>query len=402
MRVFISYRRQGDQGTVGRLADRLGALHGDDNVFRDADTLRAGQNFSDVILKSLEAAQVVIAIIDHRWIGRRWIWWSRIRDPADWVRRELEHALHKGIPILPVLVNGAPLPGRRGLPSSLHGLLSVQAARLRSDSWAADMKEVLKAIDDSTQRTPSALTWPTLDAEELRSRQRRDRATTALITAGLSTAVVAMTSVLWIRNSPPAQALPPAEVDLKKPESWTLPPESVARSKVAHGALRAALVELQSSTREANGNIDGFNVAKFTARFASSGMSGNLPWSSAFVTWCYLDAVQRRANDGRAKLPFADSPSVAEVFRSMSDKRWTLQPFDASAARPGDIVFFKLQNRIGHAELVYAVKDGQVCSIGGNVKNRVTGQCRQFGTDGSAVYALGFVPADLIDVSSGR
>jgi len=74
MRVFISYRRQGDQGTVGRLADRLGALYGEENVFRDADTLRPGQNFSDVILKSLEVAQVVIAIIDHRWVGRRWIW----------------------------------------------------------------------------------------------------------------------------------------------------------------------------------------------------------------------------------------------------------------------------------------------------------------------------------------
>lgn len=397
MRMFISYRRKGDQGTVGRLADRLGTTYGDENVFRDADTLRAGQNFSDVILKSLDEAQVVIAIIDRRWIGRRWIWWSRIRDPSDWVRHELEHALHKGIPILPVLVNGAPLPGRRGLPTSLHGLLSVQAARLRDDSWAADIRELLKAIEDSAQRTPSALTWPTLNAEELRSRQRRDRTATALITAALSTAVVTVTAVLWFKSDPPPQALPPAEVDMKKPKSWTLPPSSVARSQVAHGALRAALVELQSSTREAKGDNDGFNVAKFTARFRAPGLSGNLPWSGAFVTWCYLDAVQRRANDGTARLPFADSPSVAEIFRSMSDKRWTLQPFDGRAARPGDIVFFTRQNRIGHAELVYAVKDGQVCSIGGNVQNQVTGQCRQFGTRDSPVSALGFVPADVID-----
>lgn len=398
MRIFISYRRKGDQGTVGRLADRLAAMYGDENVFRDADTLRAGQNFSDVILKSLEAAQVVIAIIDRRWVGRRWIWWSRIRDPADWVRRELEHALHKGIPILPILVNGAPLPGRRGLPRSLHGLLSVQAARLRDDSWAADIKELLRAIADSSQRTPSALTWPTLDAEELHSRQRRDRAATALITAGLSAAVIVVTAVVWIMNDPPQQALPPAEVDLKKPESWSLPPASAARSKVAHGALRAALVELQSSTREASEKNAGFNVAKFTARFQLAGMSDNLPWSGAFVTWCYLDAVQRNTNDGQAKLPFADSPSVAQVFSSMSEKRWTLQPFDRNAALPGDLVFFKRNNLAWHAELVYAVKDDQVCSIGGNVNNQVTGQCRP----NSLVYALGFVPADVLDASSGR
>jgi len=47
--IFISYRREDSAGYAGRMHEELEGRLGPDQVFRDADTLRAGQDFEDAI-----------------------------------------------------------------------------------------------------------------------------------------------------------------------------------------------------------------------------------------------------------------------------------------------------------------------------------------------------------------
>jgi hypothetical protein len=47
----------------------------------------------------------------------------RIDDPADWVYVEIEAAIHPGIRIVPVLIEGARMPDRIDLPAALHWLI---------------------------------------------------------------------------------------------------------------------------------------------------------------------------------------------------------------------------------------------------------------------------------------
>ncbi len=49
----------------------------------------------------------------------------RLDDPDDHVRQEIEAALRSGLPLIPALVGGAPVPPVDALPQSLQPLLRV-------------------------------------------------------------------------------------------------------------------------------------------------------------------------------------------------------------------------------------------------------------------------------------
>lgn len=398
-KIFISYRRAGESGYVRGLTERLSSFYGAQNVVRDISVLRSGEEFEGRILSTLSGSAVVIAVMGADWVGRRSLRSPRILSKDDWVRREIEHALASGIPVIPVLVGDAELPKRSQLPASLRGLLSVQAARVRDESWEEDCSKLVSAINEVVKGGagegggggPSV--WR---APEVREAGRPGLVIPAIV---LSLAALVGTALwLYLRPSrPPAQNAPaPNSVKLEDPSTWALPREAEVRSPVAYRALRLALDEMQTSTTELGGDSAGYNVKKFTQRFGPQ--LENAPWSGAFVTWCYLEGLRRVKNNGDAQLPFTDSPANMAVAASLRSKGWLVEPFDASKAKPGDIVFLGRVNQpIGHAEIIYAVGAGNVCSIGGNVNNRVSGQCRR--ADADRLVALGAIPAEAFGES---
>ena len=105
---------------MDRLFDRLEDQFGRTNVFRDIDSIGPGRNFSDVIIDSLKEVDVVIAAIGATWNEGR-----RLTDPSDFVRMEVSHALSRGTPIIPVLLDDTDLPTADELPADLQGLLSL-------------------------------------------------------------------------------------------------------------------------------------------------------------------------------------------------------------------------------------------------------------------------------------
>jgi hypothetical protein len=145
--VFISYRRGGSAGEAGRLADMLEARFGSERIFRDVDDIPPGEDFTRVIDQALARATTLLVVIGRRWLdarnegGQR-----RLDDPQDFVRLEIESALRQGIPVLPVLVQGAQMPAPEQLPESLRPLAHIQAQELSDSRWHYDVGRLIRTL----------------------------------------------------------------------------------------------------------------------------------------------------------------------------------------------------------------------------------------------------------------
>ena len=148
----LSSRRHGGHGwTHIRCA---GEHFGRDRVFKDVDTIPPGADFGEYIQRILPRCRVALILIGPNWLdakdegGRR-----RLDDPHDWVRTEVETALaHKDLYVVPVLVNGAPLPRTEELPTTLHPLLRRNAAVIRRDpDFRDDIDKLATALRASVR-----------------------------------------------------------------------------------------------------------------------------------------------------------------------------------------------------------------------------------------------------------
>jgi len=139
-RIFISYRRSDTAGYAGRLYDFLKEYFGEEKIFFDVDTIRPGVDFEQKIRTELDQSGVVLVLIGRRWLesqdagGER-----RLEDPQDYVRREVETALTRNLVVIPVLLQGAPVPDGDELPGGLSDLSKRNALRLSDENWSADL-----------------------------------------------------------------------------------------------------------------------------------------------------------------------------------------------------------------------------------------------------------------------
>ncbi|MEO0755104.1 MAG: toll/interleukin-1 receptor domain-containing protein, partial [Pseudomonadota bacterium] len=152
--IFIGYRRDDTADAAGRVYDRLRNEFGAEAVFKDVDRLPPGVDFGDFILTVLPKCRVFLAMIGPGWLeasdeaGDR-----RLDDPEDWVRIELETALETpGLQVVPVLINGAPMPRADDLPDCLRVLPRLNAAFVRRDpDFHRDMDKLIGALKDGLQ-----------------------------------------------------------------------------------------------------------------------------------------------------------------------------------------------------------------------------------------------------------
>jgi hypothetical protein len=130
--IAISYRREDSLPIAGRLYDRLQAKFGNQNVFMDFDSIPAGADFREQIKRTIEGANIVVAVIGNRWFGEQADSSRRIDDPADFVRLEMKYALDAGVPIIPLLIDNTSMPKPEKLPSDIEGLAFRNALPLDS------------------------------------------------------------------------------------------------------------------------------------------------------------------------------------------------------------------------------------------------------------------------------
>jgi biotin carboxyl carrier protein len=163
--IFLNYRREETQWVAGRLHDRLAAVFGRDRIFTDVDSIGPGQDFTKVLEDAVGNCRVLLAIIGRNWTdaldeaGRR-----RLENPHDWVRFEIESALsRKGVLVIPVLTDNAPMPRAEELPGELAQLSMRQAVKISADGFARDVEDLidyLKKIIDPPAAQQPPLTQP--------------------------------------------------------------------------------------------------------------------------------------------------------------------------------------------------------------------------------------------------
>ncbi|NTW54967.1 MAG: acyl carrier protein [Chlorobaculum sp.] len=133
-KIFISYRREDSEYIAGRIFDRLAVRFGENQIFSDVDSIPLGVDFRAFLDDKVSCCDVFLAVIGDNWVGenqkanRR-----RIDDEKDFVRIEVESALNRNIPVIPVLIKGSEMPVENELPISIKSLAYRNGIQVRPD-----------------------------------------------------------------------------------------------------------------------------------------------------------------------------------------------------------------------------------------------------------------------------
>lgn len=234
--IFISYRRDDSRHAAGRLVDRLGQSFHKSQLFMDVDAIEPGLDFVRVLGQRVAQCDVMLVVMGPQWIdfrdqsGRR-----RLEDPHDFVRLEIEHALRRDIRIIPVLVDGAPLPRPAQLPPSLQPLVNRQATRLQHERFGQDVERLAETLNGIIRprrwwwagssgsppvAAPRGAATVAANVPERPSDTSIDKR--ALVVAIALVSILALLSLYWASLDPPV-------VDVVKPD---LPPAPGSGSAV--------------------------------------------------------------------------------------------------------------------------------------------------------------------------
>ena len=116
-KIVISYRRADSEAMTGRIHDCLVEHYGEESVYRDLESIPPGIDFRSHINEAIHGADVLIVIVGPKWRGPKRGGGSRIKEATDPIRAELEAAMERNIPVVPVLVNDAVMPKASDLPT---------------------------------------------------------------------------------------------------------------------------------------------------------------------------------------------------------------------------------------------------------------------------------------------
>jgi hypothetical protein len=117
--IFISYRRSDSAPHAGRLHDRLCDYFGADKAVIGKGWLAHNENNGK----------------------------SRLDDPTDFVRLELQHALQRDILLIPALVEGAEMPHVEDLPAPLSELSQRQAVELSDKDFQRGVDKIIAVLE---------------------------------------------------------------------------------------------------------------------------------------------------------------------------------------------------------------------------------------------------------------
>src|SRR4051794_34203137 len=102
-------------------------------------------DFAETISRAVGSCEVMVAVLGREWAsiadkeGRR-----RLDDTDDLVRVEVETVLARNVLIIPLLVEGAVMPRREDLPSSLQNFARRQAHALRLETARTDLDALVR------------------------------------------------------------------------------------------------------------------------------------------------------------------------------------------------------------------------------------------------------------------
>jgi eukaryotic-like serine/threonine-protein kinase len=252
--IFISYRRSDTPDAVGRIYDRLVSEFGKSRVFKDVDSIPLGQDFRGHLNDIVGGCAAVLAIIGPKWTDiRNEAGHRRLEDPDDFVRIELEAALARSVPVVPVLVGHAPMPGTSQLPSSLASLAFRQSIEVRPDpDFHNDATRLVVALQKILDpNAPIVVPHPN---------RRRPLLAAITVAALVASTALALPAWKYLQQAPP----PETRVDIitpatGQPNDFALSPDGRQIVFVANGdgPPRLWLRSLASATAQPLAGTEG-------------------------------------------------------------------------------------------------------------------------------------------------
>ncbi len=214
--LFISYRRGDTNGQACALHDQLVRQFGADRVFMDVDSIAPGADFLEKIEEAIDSSGALLVLIGRDWMGRDG---HSLDDPGDFVRLEIDTAINRNVPTIPILVERTPMPDPSALPESLRPLTRRNALELENGRWQFDVSRLVSAVEplvDPSAGAGAAQTGYQMPPQrnEKGSRPERPRSARSRRSLAISAGVIAVVLALVIvllgsSSSPPKRSVTP-------------------------------------------------------------------------------------------------------------------------------------------------------------------------------------------------
>src|SRR6516165_5835316 len=147
-KVFISYRRHDARYQARMIYDAFQRALPREHLFMDIDSIPPGADFVEILEREVGECEIMLALIGSGWIGatdpktgRR-----RLDNQNDFVRIEIRAALRRGIPVVPVLLDDAQMPGAEKLPDDLKSLVRRNAEFVQFRTFDADVARMMRKL----------------------------------------------------------------------------------------------------------------------------------------------------------------------------------------------------------------------------------------------------------------
>lgn len=174
-KILISYRREDSADVTGRIYDRLVQQFDREAVFKDVDSIPLGVAFRIYLDEQVAKCDVFLAVIGRDWMkakGRKGK--SRLEDQGDFVRIEIESALKRHIPVIPVLVGGASIPDVEQLPASIQDLSYRNGTVVRPDpDFHRDMDRLIEYLKQQISGLGEPQTKPATQSKPLQKETKQ-------------------------------------------------------------------------------------------------------------------------------------------------------------------------------------------------------------------------------------
>jgi formylglycine-generating enzyme required for sulfatase activity len=161
-KVFISYRRDDAKWQAREIYGSLKRVLPPDHLFMDTEDIPPGIDFVEYLEGWVDQCDIMLALIGPGWAdavdpetGRR-----RLENPNDFVRIEVRRGLARGIPVVPILLDGARPPGTAQLPDDLVLLARRSAEFIDHRTVDSDVERLIRKLKLTEQPGQSAPTNP--------------------------------------------------------------------------------------------------------------------------------------------------------------------------------------------------------------------------------------------------
>jgi formylglycine-generating enzyme required for sulfatase activity len=144
-KVFICYRRDDSAYPAHQIYGVLTNHYGADSVVFDVDTIPLGADFREYLNNQVSQCDVLLAVIGDRWAE---MLKQRMDDADDYVRIEIQAALERDIPVVPILVGRASVPSVKDLPNELMKLAYRHGAEVRAGpDLQTHLERLIRGLD---------------------------------------------------------------------------------------------------------------------------------------------------------------------------------------------------------------------------------------------------------------